>query len=457
MNIVIVGASDIGLHLANLFSQKNDRVILVDKSPQKIDLISREMDIATRLGQGTDWEILEELLEYKPDIIIALTHDDETNLVICNIAKELGYPQTIARVKKTKYLLQSRINFEQLFCADYLINPELLTAEAIASVLLSSQATAVESFCNGKVQLRTYTIPSTWNKAHICLSQKEHLQLPDNIILGLIKRTVPIKNGRDKEIYIYPHGQDSLLPGDEVTVAGTYQSINEIHKTFGMPSKQPSRILILGGSSMAIHLAKILQRDKISLTILERDFDKCTKLAESLPFATILHRDATDLKFLQSLGIKHFDAAIACTGRDDVNFLAGSIAKELGVQTVICSITDTSYLPLFERAGITFTASSRLRASNRILSMAHEASQLSMASLYNNQVQVIELQVSEKSEIAGIPIKFLSPEFPEQLLILTILSRGRLMIAEGSRVLTPGDRVVVITTPQNASEIKRLF
>lgn len=457
MNIVIIGASDIGIHLATTFSEENDRVILVDKDPRRLEKVGRELDIGTREGLGTDWELLEELFEFRPDLLIALTHDDETNLVICTIAKHLGYPRTVARVRKHKYLLQSRLNFEQLFCVDHLISPEWLTAEAISNMVLSSGSLSIESFSHGLVQMRTLQIPNLWRKEGIPLSSRELLEMPDDFMIGLIKRDTPLKSGHMHEHIIFPHGEDFLLPGDEVTVVGLDKTIQQLHRFFGITVKVPRSVLIVGGSLIGINVARALHKKHVSVMIMEKDYDKCAYLSEILPQSTIVHRDGTDFRFMMGERVGEFDAVIACTRDDEVNFLVGTLARELGVETVICSLSDTSYLPLLKKHGITFAASPRLRTTNRILSIAQEQSLTSMVSLYNHAAKVVEIKISNRSKIVGIPIKHLAHELPKELIILTILSRGRVMIAHGSRVLSPGDTIVVMTSPQYTKDLKRLF
>ncbi len=459
MNIVIIGAGDIGLHLATIFSQVNYGIVLIDHDPQKLERASRELDVATKLGSGTDWELLEDLLELGPDLLIALTNDDEKNLIACSLAKNLGYPQTVARVRSNKYFLQSRLNFERLFSVDYLIGPEKLTADAIANMILLPGTIEKESFAHGSVQMRTVKVPRNWRRFETPLANREELEFPSDLMVGLIRREIgkPSMGHRKKEQIIFPHGTDVLLPGDEVTFIGEKKAVDKLHKFFGKPPKLPKSVVIVGGSLIGINLARLLQERGIRVRIIEKEFAKCQKLSEILPHSTVIYRDGIDYRFLHSERVEEADVFVSCTRNDEVNFLAGTIARDLGCEQVIITLSDTSYLPLIESLGITHAASARLNAANRILSIAREKTIASMVSMYDNQAEIMEVRVSPHSKIAGIPIRHLGPELPKDFLIVLIQSRGRVFIADGTRVLSPGDTVVVISSPKHVTEIKKLF
>jgi trk system potassium uptake protein len=458
MNIVIVGAGSIGSYLAKIFSQENYNIILIDKDSEKLSVLSRDLDIAIRFGDGTDWELLEELVEFEADLFIALTDQDEVNLVSCSIAKQLGFIRTVARVRKSKYFMKSRLNFEQLFYVDYLIGPEKLTADAISNMIFFPQAIAVENFAHGQIQLRTVKIPFLWRKQNIKLKERKELEIPDDVMVGLIRRFESHKEGHTShEHVLFPHGNDVLLPGDEVTFIGQTEKIHEIHKKFYVSSKQPKSVLILGGSLTSIYLTRLLESSGIEVTIFEKERARCTFLSEILPKATIIHRDGLDFPYLKSEKIENFDVFVACTSSDEVNFLAGCMAKNQGCPRVILSLSDTNYLPLTSQLGITQVASSRIHTANRILSIAREKSIASMVSMYNNKAEVMEVKVGNSSKVAGIPIKYLGPLLPKEMLIVVIQSRGRIFMADGSRVLSPGDTVVIISSPKHLDELRALF
>jgi trk system potassium uptake protein TrkA len=458
MNIVIVGAGSIGCYLAKIFSQEAYNIILIDKDAEKLSVLARDLDIATRIGDGTDWELLEDLVEFEPDLFVALTQQDETNLVSCTIAKQLGFPRTVARIRKSKYFMKSRLNFEQLFYVDYLIGPEKLTADAISNMIFFPEAIAVENFAHGQVQLRTVKIPPLWKKHNIALKKRKELEIPDDVMVGLIRRFSTKKKGLSQsEHIVFPHGNDVLNPGDEVTFIGQTEKIHEIHKKFYVSPKQSKSALILGGSLTSVYLTRLLENNGIKVTIFEKERSQCAYLSEILPEATIIHRDGLDFPYLKSEKIENFDVFVACTSSDEVNFLAGCMAKNQGCHRVILSLSDTNYSPLTTQLGITQIASARIHTANRILSIAREKSIASMVSMYNNQAEVMEVKVGNSSKITGIPIKYLGPLLPKEMLIVVIQSRGRVFMADGSRVLSPGDTVVIICSPKHLDDLRALF
>lgn len=451
MNIVIVGASDIGVHLARILSQEQTGIILIDKDQRKLENLSRELDISIKTGSGTDWTLLEEIAEINPDLILALTEDDETNLVTCSIAKNLGYPRTIARIRQDKYLNNPRLSIERLFCVDYLISPEKLTAESIANLILIPGSITQESFAHGAIKMRTMTVSQQWSHSHIKIAD---LDIPKHMMVGLIKRSQQ-NNVRPKNL-IFPHGDDTIKSGDEVTFIGESSSIDDLPHFLGTKMNIPDSLVIIGGSLIGIHLAKLLE-SRMRIKIIEKDYNKCKILNQRLPNCTILNHDGIDLPFLRSEKIGGSEALAVCTRNDEINLLAGTLGKELGCQNVIISLSDINYIPIVKRLGIHQAASPRINAANRILSIIRERTIASMVSLYDNQAEVMEVKVSMNSKIAGIPIRDMGPELPTDFLLVAIQSRGRVMIATGNHVLTPGDTVIVISNPKHVAEIKKLF
>ena len=445
MTIVIVGAGDVGCYIASILSKEQHNIILVDKEQKILEAASVNMDIATRQGSGTDWQLLDDLMELSPNLLIALTGDDEDNLVCCSIAKHLGYPRTVARVRDSRYLNRTRLDFGRIFDVDYFIGPELLVAHDILKYILSPGSLAVENFSNGSVQMRTFTVPDKWKKFDQPLTE---LNLPTGVIIGLIYRGKKI---------IFPHGSDYVLPGDEITVIGETDVIAEIHQFFGIPPKLVNTAVIVGGSLTAINLVKLLESREIDVRIIEKDYNTCVKLSEQLPKSTIINHDAADYNFLQAEKIGRADVFAACTESDEVNLMVGMIAKQAGCRDVIVTLSNTSYTPFVASLGLNYAVSPRISAANHILSQILSGKVTSLVSLYDNQAEILEVNVSPESKIVGIPLSELGPFLPKDFLIAMIQNRGRVMIADGNKIISPGDTVIVITSPRHLQELEKNF
>lgn len=457
MNIVIVGAGDVGRYIAAMLSREQHNIILVDKDSKVLAEVSNEMDVATRLGSGTDWQLLDDLLELSPNMLIALTNDDESNLVACSIAKNLGYPRTVARVRDNRYLNRTRLDFARIFDVDYFIGPEVLVAYDILKYMISPGSLAVEHFAHGAVQMRTFTVPAKWRKFDTPLKE---LNLPAGMMVGLIRRDTGEKKGNfgeDQKSIIFPHGDDCILPGDEVTFIGETDVIAEAHHFFGLTQRTVRSVVIIGGSLVGINLAKLLDHRNIDVKIIDKDFAKCTYLAEQLPNCNIVNDDATDLDFLMAEKIGRTDVVAACTGKDETNLLVGMLAKQAGCQDVVTVLSNTSYSSIVNQIGLSYAVSPRISAANHILSQILSGKVTTLISLYENQAEVMEINVSLNSKLAGIPLSELGPLLPKDLLIAMIQNRGRIMIAHGNRIISPGDTVIVITSPRHVHDLEKIF
>lgn len=449
MNIVIIGAGEIGSYMASLLSKEQHNVVLIDKNEGKLKQISAHLDIATRVGSATDWKLLDDLLEMAPDFLIALTDDDDANVVACAIAKHLGYPHTISRVKDNRFLNKTRLDFASIFDVDYFIGPELLVANEILKHVLNPTSLMVESFVHGSVQMRTLAIPDRWRKMDRPLRT---LNLPSGMIVALIRRITATGD----EV-IFPHGNDHILPGDEVTLIGETLAIAKAHEFFDIEQEAIKYVVIVGGSLTGSNLARLLDENGISVRLIDKSFERCALLAEQLPNITIVHHDGTDLDFLRAEKVDQADLFVACTHNDEVNILSAMLAKEAGCKNLLVVLNNYSYAPIIARLGIGNVVSPRIITANHVLSQLLSGTVTSLISLYDNRAEVMEINVSMDATVAGIPLSDLGPLLPVDFLIAMIQNRGRIMVAHGNRVISPGDTVIVMTSPKHISELEELF
>ncbi|MCB1114222.1 MAG: Trk system potassium transporter TrkA [Chlamydiia bacterium] len=444
LNIVIIGAGRIGAHMAELLSKAEHNVIVVDIDKKKIEDLSWVVDVATRVGSGTDWQLLDDLLELNPDWLIALTSDDENNLVACSIAKHLGYPNTIARVKDNRFLNRTRLDFARIFDVDHFVGPELLVAHDMLKYMVSEGSVVIENFANGAVQLRTILVPKSWKSQ----AKLKDLKFPDGVMVGLIKRGDDI---------IFPHGDDTIKQGDEVTFIGETDAMDHLSSFIGHENKKIESVVIVGGSLVGLNLALLLEKRNIGVRLIDKNYDRCQELAEKLNDTTIMNHDITDLDFIRAEKIPQADLITFCTLNDETNLLGSMLLKEEGAEDVVVMLSGKSYDTLAEKAGVHQVASPRISAANRILSQILSGRVSSLISLYDNRAEVIEVNVGVDSKVVGIPLSDLGPLLPPDFLVAMIQNRGRIMVANGSRIISPGDTVIVISGPEHISELESIF
>ena len=449
MNIVILGAGAKGSYLAKILGKEQHNVFLIDQDSNQLKKIGEDADVATVLGHGANWKLLDDLMENKPSLFIAITGDDEANLVACTIAKNLGYPQTISRVKDLGFLSRSRLDFGRLFFVDHFLGVEALTAHDILKNIMNPEDIAIENFAHGAIQMRTIVIPLSWNKNDTPLSK---LNLPKELLISLIRRKT-----EDNEEIIFPSGDDFIQPFDEITVVGETKIMYDLHSIFMSQEKKVSSVIIAGGNAVALTLAKILARIKIKTKIIEIDENRCQELATLLPNTTIINKDATDITFLEAEEIQNSDIFIACTSDDKTNILIALLGKQLKCKKILSLISDINLSPMLRELDIHYTLSEKVNIANKILSIIHAKQVVSIASLCENQATIVEIKVSEDSELVGIPLSDLKGNLPQKVIIAAIENKGRVMIGKGNRVISPRDTLIIVCSPENINELQELF
>lgn len=457
MHIVCTGSGVLVRHLAAILVKEGHRLTLIDQDKKVLEELSATSEnISVCQGSITDLKILEEILEFSPDIFIALTNNDNINLAACMIAKNLNYPRTIAHLSDDSYLNSTRLDFQRIFEVDHFISPEIFVAHDILKRISNPGAIAVENFTHGALQLCTVLIPDTWQQRTIPLKD---LELPKQLIVGLIRRIIadPTYEQLNQRQTIFPHGDDKILAGDEVTFIGATEAMPQIYDFFKIPQKKIKTVVIIGGSLIGFYLAKLLHQINIDVRIIEKDYQRCIFLAEQLPDTTIMNHDGTDLEFLTIEKVGHADLLIACTNHDEVNLFVSLLGRLVGCNQSHLILNNAAYIPIASWLGFRHVTSPTMIATNEILAQLFSGKVTSLISLYENQAEIMEIKVSEHSKVVGIPLYELGSVLPKDLLILMIQNRGRSMIANGNRIISPADTVILVTSPKHVHELESIF
>lgn len=295
------------------------------------------------------------------DLLIAVSENDEVNLICCLMAKKLGAKHTVARVRNPEYFRDAPILRREIGL-DMIINPENAAAQEISRILRVPSAFSVETFASGLVELigfQTEESDSLVGKSLIDYNREN----PNSILMCAAKRG---------EEVIVPNGSFVPQTGDRVYVIGTPAETTRVLRSMGRAMAPIRRVSILGGSRIAQYLAWVLTDIGTHVTIVEKDEAKCLTLAEKLPKVTVIHGDGTNHDLLESEGIFHCDAFIAVTDRDEENLLMALTAKRYGVKKVVPKMSRMGYLDIVNLTASTRSSRPRpsLQARSQVTSAA---------------------------------------------------------------------------------------
>ena len=447
MKIIIVGAGEVGFHIASHLTLENKEVVVIDKDPAAIRRVSDSLDVQALEGSGSSPVVLEEAGIQDAEIILAVTDSDEANLVACLVANILS-PTTkkLARVRNGDFDKYHEILREHAPHIDNIINPEIEVVKTIESMMRVPGAADVGEFADGRIQFIGIYLDKTSRLAGIKLAE-----LPDKVTNArpLIAAVV-----REEELII-PRGNDRLMPGDLVYFICEKDKLQETLAVFDKHDQRANRVLIVGGGNIGLRLAKRLEEEAKYCKIIEKDADRCVLLAESLNKAVVLCGDGSDQELLAEENIQDMDVAVTLTDDEEINILASLLAKRMGAKKSITRISKFSYFPLMKAIGIEQVVSPRLSAINTILQHIRRGKVLSAISIKGEQAEVMEALALETSDIVDKPLSQIA--FPKGALVAGIIRRDKIIIPSGDSVIQPDDRIIIFARRQAIPNIEKIL
>jgi trk system potassium uptake protein len=446
MRILILGAGDVGLHLAQQLSDEGHDVVVVEQNRERARSIQDIMDALVIEGNGASITTLERAGIAKTDLLLAVTSQDEINLMACLTAAQYGVPKRIARVSKRDYYDNTQVLTPERLGVDLMINPERECALETYQLLQSAAAAEFAQFEGGLVQL-------------IGVRLKEDAPMDGRLLSELPKltpgtRALVVAVVREGETVI-PTGTTRVHAGDQVFILGEPRHLPDVLPLAGYSRFDLRRVIIAGGSREARFLASMLNEHKIECTILELDRTRALRLAEDLERTLVLHGDATDLELLEMEGVGDADGFVAYTGSDERNLLACLLARSLGTRKVISLVDRTRNMPLLTRVGVDAAVSPRLSAVSAILRYVRRGTVVAVASLKGTSAEGIEFDVTAKFRFPGVPLS--EVRLPDGVLVGAIIRGKRVIIARGTDSIRIGDRVIVFLLPESLRRVETIF
>lgn len=444
MNVVIIGAGEVGTSIAASLAAGHD-VVVIDVDPDRTEELKYEHDVLTVAGDGTASEIQESANVPNADMVIACTDDDRTNLVACGTSKTLGDAFSIARVKNTEYL-RTWERDQTAFGVDFMVCTNLQTAKNIVRIIGLPAAIDVDPFAGGLVQMAEFELPEESPVVGQTVAEADRFE--SLTFVGLF---------RDDEM-IFPRGDTDILAGDRAVVIGSPESI-QLFAADIAPQVTPDQtddIVILGGSEIGYQTARILEDRELGSRLIEQDTERARWLAENLPKTTVLEHDGTDTEFLTREHVDEADIVIAALESDERNLLVSVLAKRIGVDRVVAVVDSPDYITLFEEIGIDVAINPRTVTAEEIIRFTYESVAENIAVLENDQAEVLELELDEGSRLVGEPIKDLVNDI-DGTFVIGAITRGQSLISpRGDTVLNPGDHVIILVEMEFASELASL-
>lgn len=430
MKVIIVGAGKLGYKLAESMINADIDVTIIDRNDKVIDRINDHLDVLTVNANGIEIEILRELNIKTYDLLVATTDSDETNTIICSLAKRLGCKKTVARIRNPEYTEQLDFIKTELGI-DYIVNPDLATSNEIARYLLKSYNFYSGDFAKGKVSMVDFNIKNMPDFAGKKIVDLDNME--DMLIAAIF---------RDGNIII-PHGYTELHEGDIIHVIGSSENINKLSERFhfSMDKNKIRKVMILGGGKIGYYLANRLASSNIKVSIIEQNEERCRYLSERLSNALIIHGDGTDISLLEEEGLYSMDAFIGVTDFDEQNLLMSLMAKHEGVNKIIAKISRPNYVQIIDKLGIDVALNPINIAASNILKFIRGGKVVSVSLLLGGQAEVTEIIAGNDLPIIGRPLAEL--DLPKGIIIGAIVHEGKVTIPSGKTVINPKDRLII--------------
>lgn len=441
MRILVVGAGEVGSSIAGSLADTHE-IVVVDIDAERVDTLTYEHDVLALQGDGTDIDTLEDANVADTDLVIASTDDDETNLATCGTVKTLTDAFTIARVQKTSYLRTWRRSHEA-FGVDFMVGTDLLAAQAIVRIIGLPTARDVDMFAEGRVQMAEFEVPPGSPVANQTVQEADRF---DQLTFAAL-----LRNG-EAEI---ARGSSAIHEGDKLVVIGVPESVQDFAATVAPEGTTGAvdNVVLIGGSSMAVQTANLLENRGFALTMIVGDPGRARVLAEQLPGTTVMEHDPTDLEFLEREFVGDADMVISSLDSDERSLLGALLAKRLGAARTVAIVDNASYVDLFEAVGVDVAVNPREVTAEEITRFTRARRAENVAIIEPGSAEVIEFEVSSGSLIANRPIRESIADLPSGVVFGAITRDGAYINPRGDTVVEPNDHVVLFVREEAAGEV----
>ena len=452
MNIIICGAGKVGFSISKQLSSQGHSVTVIDQSPEDIKKINDTQDAKGIVGRASLPSVLENAGAENTDMIIAVTRNDETNMVVCQLASSLfNIQKKIARIR-TKDFLEGKWNKlynKSNIPIDVIISPEKEVAKSLFRRLEAPGALDNVPFAANKVKMLEIAIEKSCPIINMPLKKltEKYPNFKANIV-GLVR----------KEKFQFLKKDDKLIEGDNVYVVVSSNQLNEILKAFGHEEKTSKKILIIGGGNIGLHLAKMVEEnfEGARIKIIEKNKARAEEIAAELTSSIVINGDALDEEILKEANLEESETVLALTNDDENNIMACVLAEKTGLtKRTIAIVNKSNYSLLQSSLNIDDLVDPRMTTVSRIMEHVHKGTIATVYSLLDGDYEFMEAKVLEKSELLNKSIK--ESNLPENTRIGAVVRGEQVLIPRSDFIFEKDDLVVLLVSKDQLKEIENIF
>ncbi|MDA7803315.1 Trk system potassium transporter TrkA [Crocinitomix sp.] len=445
MKIIITGAGAVGFHLAKMMASEHQDIYLIDQNQERLNDIQSSLDIFTIKGDAKSIAILKEAKIESCDLLIAVTSSEETNLLVSILGKRFGAKRTIARINDLELKTPENTAIMESLGIDELIAPVQLASEEIQRLVKRSVFTDDHEFEGGKLTVFGISIHEKSPLVDMSIHESSYLN-PD-----LTFKPIAIHR---KDDTIIVNGQTIVRSNDILYFISNPESIDHIIEICGQECFEIKNIMILGGSSIGLQTALLLEED-YNVTLVEKNRERCEELASLLKSTLVINLDGRNVAGLEAEGLGDMDAFIAVTADSESNIMSSLVATNHNVKKTIARVENIDYIHLSQNIGIDTLINKKIIAAGNIFKYVRKGNVTAIANLHGVDAEIIEFVVKPGSKVTRKPINRL--HFPRTANISGVIRNEVGFIPFGSFQLKEGDRAVVFSLTESIHLIEKYF
>lgn len=442
MNVIIVGVGKVGYAVAQELSREDHNVTVIDKLPERINLVNSTLDAIAICGES-GIESLRLAGAENADLLVAVTNSDEANILCCMVGKKLGVDHAIARVREAEHFRQVVLLQKELGLS-MTVNPEHAAAREISQVLRFPSAAKVEPFAKGQAELVEFVLPEGSPLCGLPL-REYHSKFGRGTLVCAVRR--------EEKVFI-PKGDYIFRAQDGLSVVGSPKAIHALFKALHIFRRPVRHVMIVGGGRISAYLTQQLLEMGIRVKIIEKDPERCNVIKDLLPRAEVVLGDGARPELLEEEGLEDTDGFVCLTGRDEINLIMATLARRKGVEKVVTKINEEHFVELAQSFGLDAPVRPRLITAGRILQyvrgMENSAGNSGVETLrriVDGSMEALEFRADEDSRCLGRTLMEL-PIRPG-ILLAAIIREGRCFIPGGSDRIEARDSVIAVAEVDN--------